>query len=129
MSLAHLIALARRAAAILFWPALALVIWGELTSHAVPVETHIWDKLLHFTAYFGLALIAAFARRSNRALILTVLALVVLGGLLEIVQGMVGRDADIKDEIANTIGAVTGGALGWAFLRLRDRLVAPDSRD
>jgi VanZ family protein len=128
MSFERLTTLARRAAALAFWPVLAVVIWGELTSHGPPIETHIWDKLLHFTAYFGLALIAALAVRANRKLIWIVIALIILGEVLEILQGMLGRDADIKDEIANTLGAVVGALLGWALVTLHARLVGRASR-
>ena len=40
----------------LFWPALAVVAWGELTPRppALPGPVGMWDKLDHFTAYFGL---------------------------------------------------------------------------
>ncbi len=123
MSLSKFTTLARRIIAVLFWPALALVVWGELTSHGPSLETHVWDKLLHFTAYFGLALIATLAVRADRRIWWILLALIVLGGVLEIVQGMVGRDADFHDEIANSIGALTGALLGWALVSLHARLV------
>jgi VanZ family protein len=37
-----------------------------------------------------------------------------LGGALEIIQGFTGRDADIFDELANTLGVVSGLGIGWA---------------
>ncbi len=48
----------RRAGLWLFWPALAVVVWGELTPHPPSVVNHFWDKSQHFIAYFGLALLA-----------------------------------------------------------------------
>jgi VanZ family protein len=109
----------------LFWPAVVLVTWGELTPSTPHLETHVWDKLLHFTAYFGLAGMAAWSLKSRRALILAVLGLIVFGGLLEIVQGLTGRDADVLDEVANTLGAICGVLIGSALIRLvEDR--APD---
>ncbi|HWA04848.1 MAG TPA: VanZ family protein [Rhizomicrobium sp.] len=100
----------------LFWPALALVIWGELTPH--PPALGEPDKVLHFVAYFGLAAIAALALRKRRAIAAAVLALVFLGGMLEVVQGLVGRDAEWLDEAANTAGAIAGAGLALLFLRL-----------
>ena|SRR5689334_3849385 len=108
----------------LFWPGLLLVIWGELRSSAHDPFAHIWDKLLHFTAYFGLALMAGLALRLPRKVLIAVIALIAVGGALEIIQGMVGRDADIFDELANTIGAVTGGALALAIWKVDALLVA-----
>jgi VanZ family protein len=109
-----------RLAVLLFWPAVVLVTWGELTPSPPHLETHVWDKLLHFTAYFGLAGMAALSLKSRRALLYAVLALIVFGGLLEIVQGLTGRDADILDELANTLGAVSGALVGLLFIRLVD---------
>lgn len=102
----------------LFWPAVLLVTWGELTPSPPRLEAHVWDKLLHFTAYFGLAGMAAWSLKTRHALALAVLGLIAFGGLLEIVQGMTGRDADIFDEVANTLGALSGTAVGLLLIRL-----------
>jgi len=47
-----------------------------------------------------------------------VLALIALGGLLEILQGFTGRDPDIFDELANAIGAICGALVALGFLRI-----------
>ena len=51
----------RRAGAWLFVPALAVVAWGELTPHPPHLVNDLfgWDKAEHFTAYFGLCLLAS----------------------------------------------------------------------
>jgi len=106
---------AARAAAILFLPALAGVIGGELappSTNGIP----IWDKALHFTAYFILSLLATLSLEARRATFLAVGSLIVLGGVLEIVQGFIGRDMELGDEIANTLGALAGAAVAWAIL-------------
>jgi VanZ family protein len=104
---------ARVADIALFWPALALVVWGEL---AIPEPTRFWsildqinDKLLHFIAYFLLGAMAAAAFRGRRPVFTAVLALIVLGGALETLQGLIGRDMSVYDALANTAGAVLGG--------------------
>jgi len=102
----------------LFWPALCVVIWGELTPHPPGFVAHIWDKALHFTAYFGLSALAAVRLDARRMLIWAVLGLIAMGGALEIFQGFTGRDADIFDEVANSLGALCGAAVGLLFLRL-----------
>ncbi|MBU6443724.1 MAG: VanZ family protein [Alphaproteobacteria bacterium] len=106
----------------LFWPAVAVVAWGELSPGGGSVF-HIWDKALHFTAYFGLAGIAFVALWASRAvswrrLFWPAVGLVVLGGALEIVQGTVGRDVSVWDEVANTLGVGAGNLAGWAFVTL-----------
>jgi VanZ family protein len=100
---------ARIASGILFYPAAVVVIWGELTPAPPSAIANIYDKLLHFIAYFGLAWLAAAAVRNRALAVRAGLALVVLGGVLEIVQGLTGRDMSVYDELANTIGVLVGG--------------------
>ncbi len=110
----------------LFWPAIALVAWGELTPHVIDLEAHTWDKALHFIAYFGLAGLATVALDARKLATWAVLGLVVLGGALEILQAYTGRDPSLYDEIANTLGAIAGGCSGWLLLiLLRTKPLAP----
>ena len=98
-----------------FLPAVALVTWGELKPHldvAAP-----YDKVLHFTAYFGLTGMATVALGRFRPALWAAIALAVFGGILEIVQGYVGRDSDWGDELVNTIGVCAGLAAGLLTLR------------
>ncbi|MBI1329046.1 MAG: hypothetical protein GC166_03975 [Alphaproteobacteria bacterium] len=131
MSRQKIIGWSRAAAFWLFWPALALVIWGEVIP-ATGIEIHAWDKLLHFLAYFGLSALAYRATGGGRKGIWAAAALAFLGGILEIVQGMVGRDMSFWDEVANTLGAATGALVAEAYLRLRPTihrlLGAPDAK-
>jgi VanZ like family len=115
----------RRIDSWLIAPALLIVIFGELT-HSLTVAalaSYFWDKALHFTAYFGLSLMTTISVRANRNALWWALGLVFLGGALEVIQGFMGRDADIFDELANTIGVLAGLGLGWfgiSFLRARN---------
>jgi VanZ family protein len=108
-------ALLRRAALWLFWPAVVVVMWGELTPHPPHLEAETSDKFLHFLAYFGLCGIATVAL-SGRRVVLVVLAMILLGGALEIAQSFTGRDAEWLDEAANSAGAVMGALSGLLFL-------------
>jgi len=123
----------RRIDSWLIAPALLIVIFGELTHSSVVgvLESYVWDKALHFSAYFGLSLMTTIAVRANRNALWWALGLVLLGGALEIIQGFTGRDADIFDELANTLGVLTGLGFGWlgiSFLRAR-KLVGDGSPD
>ena len=116
----------------LFWPGVALIVWGELTPHPPDLSSILaWDKAQHFTAYFGLAAMATMILGLNRRLAMAILGVILLGGGLEILQGYTGRDPDIFDFAANTLGALGGTAVGtlcWIALRGRvlvDR-AAPD---
>jgi VanZ family protein len=94
------------AAAVLFLPAWAGVFGGELGSGAG--EPHIWDKALHFIAYFVLSVLAATAVRDRRKMLWAMLGLIMMGAALELLQGAVGRDCSAWDELANTLGVVAG---------------------
>jgi VanZ family protein len=110
---------ARLADGMLFWPLLAYVIWGELTPHIPDYLGHVNDKLMHFMAYFLLAGMATLALKTRPPAV-AVIGLVVLGGVLEILQGFVGRDMSFYDELANALGAIAGGLAGrGAVQRLR----------
>lgn len=110
-----------RVAFVLFWPAVAVIVWGEMMP---PGEgPQIWDKLLHFIAYFGLGGLITVGFRARPASRWGVLGVIVLGGVLEIVQGLTGRDMSAWDEVANILGAVSGGLAGWTFYRFLPWLV------
>ncbi len=94
------------------------MVWGELTADRAGDPLHLWDKLLHFTAYFGLAGLAFVALGGGRRALVAALGLIVLGGVLEILQGMIGRDMSFYDEVANTLGVAAGILAGWAYLAL-----------
>jgi VanZ family protein len=120
----------RRAGAWLFWPALAVVAWGELTPHPPSLPGPLqWDKAEHFTAYFGLALLASLGWGLRRSLAWIFLGVVALGGALEIAQTMVGRDGEWGDFAANDLGALVGLALAIAYLAVPRRLVGEPARD
>jgi VanZ family protein len=114
----------RRAGAWLFWPALAVVAWGELTPHPPKAAALLWDKAEHFIAYFGLTLLASLGWGLRRSLVFVFIAVVALGGALEILQSFVGRDAEWDDFFANALGALAGLVLAVIYLSIPRRLVA-----
>jgi len=120
----------RRAGAIFFWPALAVVLWGELTPHPPKLAgPWLWDKLDHFTAYFGLMVLATLGWGLRRSLVWVFLGLVAMGGGLEIIQSMVGRDGEWGDFFANSLGAMAGLALAAGYLAVPRPLVEEPVRD
>jgi VanZ family protein len=111
-----------------FWGVLALVVWGELSRGGIGIN--VYDKIQHLGAYAILAGLATLATGARKGWLWALLGLVALGGALEIVQGLVGRDADIRDEIANTLGVIVGGSAGWAAcVLLRAWLVESSAQD
>jgi VanZ family protein len=80
------------------------------------------DKLAHLLAYAVIAfLLVLSARRSpNRFLhVLTVLGVTIVYGIvIEVVQQFTGREFDVADMAANSLGAVVGTVAGLATRRL-----------
>ena len=120
----------RRIGMVMFWPALLVVAWGELTPHPPRLAgPWVWDKLDHFTAYFGLSLLSTLGWGLRRSLIWVFLAVVSLGGGMEILQTLVGRDGEWGDFLANDLGALLGLGVAAAYLAMPRRLVETPLRD
>jgi VanZ family protein len=112
-----LLHLVRMADSVLFWPVLGFVVWGELFApDSLPLIEGVNDKLLHLNAYFVLAVMAGAGFRERRPAIAAVIGLILMGGMLEIIQGLVGRDMSIYDELANAAGAIAGGILARGII-------------
>jgi len=82
-------------------------------------DLHVWDKAEHALAFFGMSVwFGGLVRRSRYPLI--VVAMMLFGGAIEIAQGAMnlGRDEDIMDFVADSVGIVT--ALGLLYLGLGD---------
>lgn len=96
---------------------LLVVIIGSMVGPFQNVEAaaNVWDKALHFIA-FGLILwsIGVLFRRLPRTL--AALSALALGGAVELIQGMVGRDASWGDLLADGLGILTA-LLMWAVWR------------
>lgn len=96
---------------------LLVIIIGSMVGPFQNIEaaSNIWDKAAHFVA-FGLILwsIGVLFRRLPRTL--AALSALLLGGAVEIVQGMVGRDASWGDLLADGLGIMLALLL-WAIWR------------
>ena len=114
---------ARLADAVLFWPVLAFVFWGQLQPDVPAVLHGINDKFLHFSAYFILGAMAGGAIQQRGRVKWAVLGLIVFGAVVELIQTFVGRDTSLLDGITNGAGAIAGTLLAWFVLDpLRVRL-------
>ncbi len=77
------------------------------------------DKLWHLAAYFWLALLPFFSFADRRRAVWAALCMILLGAVLEGVQGFIPqRASSFADIVANSLGVVLGMATGGA-LRLR----------
>jgi VanZ family protein len=113
-------ALPRRLRVAAFAVAVAVLLFLCLApSRDLPPE-HLWDKAEHGIAWFvlaGLGLLLAPWRPQT-----IVLFAVALGALVEVLQAAMpfGRDGDIRDLVADSIG-VALAVLLWALVRRRLR--------
>lgn len=86
-----------------------------------------FDKVVHFCFYAGLntllisTIIAHKAKATTKHIIITTLAAIVYGVAIEFIQGQVGRDFDISDIAANSIGAISA-AIIISLLQINSRL-------
>ena len=112
---------ARLADAVLFWPVLAYVLWGELQPRVPRALEGIDDKLLHFSAYFVLGAMAAAAIKRPGLVKWAIIGLIVVGAAFEIMQGYVGREPSVLDGVANGVGVIAGVGLARLILDLLRR--------
>ena len=103
-------------------------------THVPPIHTGVSknhrDKLMHFGAYFGLAILLAAVRslrgRMGQLQYLTTLLILSGYGVIdEFLQQFVSRDPDPLDWLADTVGAAVGLAV-WALLSRQLQLTAGD---
>jgi len=79
----------------------------------------VFDKLGHLVAYVALGFFACRAMGRPRIfpIVLTVASGAVLGGLLEIVQPLVGRNREFVDFLVDLGGAAIGAAIALMTLK------------
>ena len=90
------------------------VVWGSLQTQVPGLTPAGYDKVVHLSTYLLLAVwFTGLVPRASYGWV--VVGLLVLGGLMEILQGAMhaGRDRDIYDMLANTGGIATGVLLAW----------------
>lgn len=71
-----------------------------------------WDKAAHFMAFYGLTILLFSAFPTRRRLDLAVLA-IFAGAAIEVAQTLTGRDGEIGDLCADTLGALAVLAPVW----------------
>ncbi len=116
----------RRAAWWLFWPAVLVIVWGELTPNPPSEASLVPDKAEHFIAYFGLALLATLAWGLRPSLIWVYCSVVTLGGALEILQSLTGRDSEWLDQAVNAVAAILGMGAAIAYLAIPRHMAKRD---
>jgi VanZ family protein len=103
-----------------FWFSCAFVLWSTLTD-TESLQRGLWDKGLHFTAFYGLAVMGAVAFPELRLRWIG-LGLLAFGLGIEVLQKYVGRDASWLDFLADGAG-VAFGLAPIALDRLRRQLM------
>ncbi len=95
------------------WALVLFILYSTLAPGQDVPNLHIWDKLEHAGAFFGLTMwFGGLIRRSRYAVL--AFWMLLFGGGIELAQGYMGwgRDMDIHDFYADAIG------IGVAFILL-----------
>ncbi|MBU6298033.1 MAG: hypothetical protein KGJ79_00870 [Alphaproteobacteria bacterium] len=91
---------------------------GERTPHDPQMFAQVLGKILHFMIYFWFASFTTLTVSVRGSAFWPVLGLIVLGRVLEVLQGFTDGDPYIFDKCANTPEAVAGGSLGWPIVTM-----------
>ncbi len=127
-------------AAAFYW--LALYIGTHIPNPDVLIGTHVSDKVLHFSAYFGLYLVLACRIRilddnwpTMRQTIILAAMTSLYSAFDEITQGIpvINRYPDIMDAVADCAGVAAAifvvGIVDWSEKRIRAVSRIEDSTD
>ena len=123
-----------------YW--LALYVGTHIPNPDMLIGPHVSDKVLHFSAYFGLYLVLAVRIRIVHEAWPTMRQTVILATMTslysafdEITQGLpiINRHPDIMDAVADCAGVVTAifvvGIVDWAEKIIRAASPVEDSTD
>ena len=127
-------------AATCYW--LALYVGTHIPNPEILIGPHVSDKVLHFSAYFGLYLILAIRIRilrnawpTMRQTIMLVAITSLYSAFDEITQGIpiINRYPDVMDAVADCAGVITAmvavGVIDWSEKRIRAASPIEDSTD
>ncbi|WP_204114937.1 VanZ family protein [Shimia biformata] len=93
----------------------AMICWATLTPVRAPSGLPGNDKAYHFIAFAMLSLPCAIL--SPRWLVALIPLALVFGAMIEVIQPMVGRERELADFSADSLGAACGAALGIFLIR------------
>ncbi len=99
------------------WALVLFITYSTLAPEKYVPNLHLWDKLEHAGAFFGMTFWFAALIRRRRYPVLG-LWMLLFGGAIEIAQGVMGlgRDMDIHDWYADAIGIGVALLLAYAGL-------------
>ena len=113
-------------ASVIFLAVVLLAVLGlSLTPHPESVlgRLSVYDKAEHFIAYIVLGFFAvrSIGRRGVLPLVLAIASCAAMGGLIEIIQPLVGRNKELADFLVDlggaAIGAVVGAVVAFPIMR------------
>lgn len=109
---------------------LGIALWigaGALTPPPLVPSMPVGDKTLHIWGFVSLTL--PMAVLWPRGLRWQTPAAVAYGGVIEMLQPLVGRERELADLAADALGVLVGAALGLAARRLLLRLMTGRTRN
>jgi len=113
-------------ASIVFLAVVLLVVFGlslNTRPEAVLGRLSLYDKAEHFAAYLVLGFLAfrVINRRGVFPVALAIASCAALGGLVEIIQPLVGRNRELADFLVDLAGAAIGVALSAVVAAMLSR--------
>jgi VanZ family protein len=89
------------------WAMVLFILYSTLAPSRYVPNLHLWDKLEHATAFFGMTVWFGGLVRRRRFWVLAVV-MSAFGAAIEVAQGTMGlgRDMDIHDWFADSIGVL-----------------------
>ena len=94
------------------WAMVLFILYATLAPSRDVPDLHIWDKLEHATAFFGMTIWFGGLVARRRLWVLGV-AMSAFGAAIEVAQGTMGlgRDMDVHDWVADSCGVIVALAL------------------
>jgi VanZ family protein len=115
-----------RQASVIFLAVVLLAVLGlSLNPHPESVlgRLSLYDKADHFVAYIVLGFFTrrAISRRGIFPVVLAISSCAALGGLIEIIQPLVGRNRELADFLVDLGGSAVGAAIAAAVAAVLSR--------
>ncbi len=94
--------------------ALIILIFSLFISAPKIADINSLDKFEHIAAYIALSLLFVLSfKNRNKVIIISIIICTMYGGLMEVLQGITGRNPGFIDLLADLIGSIIGSMAGY----------------
>lgn len=97
---------------------ISIIVLSLVNLGAAPINFNVSDKIQHTVAYTVLSFLWLIVFRNYKKKVIVIAACIVLGIILEYLQGQTGyRYFEVNDMLANTIGVLLGMLFSNIYLK------------